>query len=336
MPYIWKNRITQSGFNGILCTGESCQSDIRGNVIDTSRKAGIKICELATAHIGGTTKEDLHLFMKQLPLPQVSNLPEMINPLGVSQSFSNTVGGETKKAGLSLGDASKAALASIKFGTSTKSAKTSGLGRDQTTQEVRENPHIPKMNVKSFYNSNTISLNLNQGILIVEGSSATIIANRIDKNIKANIAMGGLNCGLTKVMYNLIESSKSEGIFVIEGEENLLLQENEVVGNHDGIVLVESLGIVRGNVVKENQRSGILTANKTFCLLEGNIIEENWTAGILIKDPSLPEMRKNEVSKNYYQVQMEAHAKPKWDHYLRENPKIIGANEIPKATCAIF
>jgi parallel beta-helix repeat protein len=35
-------------------------------------------------------------------------------------------------------------------------------------------------------------------------------------------------------------------------------------------------------------------------LLEGNIIEENWTAGILIKDPSLPEMRKNEVSKNYY------------------------------------
>lgn len=114
--------------------------------------------------------------------------------------------------------------------------------------------------------------------------------------------MGGLATGLTKVMYNLIEFSKSEGIFVIEGEENLLLEENEVVGNHDGIVLVESLGIVRGNVIKENQRSGILTANKTFCLLEANIIEENWTAGILIKDPSLPEMRKNEVSKNYYQV----------------------------------
>ncbi len=71
-------------------------------------------------------------------------------------------------------------------------------------------------------------------------------------------------------------------------------------------------------------------------MLEANIIEENWTAGILIKDPSLPEMKKNEVSKNYYQVQMEAHAKAKWEFYLRDNPKIIGNNEIPKATCIIF
>ncbi len=116
----------------------------------------------------------------------------------------------------------------------------------------------------------------------------------------------------------------------------MVIQENEVVGNHDGIILVESKGTVRGNVIKENQRSGILTANNTVALLESNVIEENWTAGILIKDPSLPEMRKNEVSKNYYQVQMEAHAKPRWDFYLRENPKIIGPNEIPKSTCSIF
>ena len=134
----------------------------------------------------------------------------------------------------------------------------------------------------------------------MEGSYATIYANRIDKNIKANIALGGKNCGHTKLKYNLIENSKSEGIFVIEGEEKLLIEENEVISNHDGIVLVESKGIIRNNVVKENQRSGILTASNTIALLEGNIVEENWTAGILIKEPSLPEMRKNEVSKNYY------------------------------------
>jgi parallel beta-helix repeat protein len=87
---------------------------------------------------------------------------------------------------------------------------------------------------------------------------------------------------------------------VIEGEDGVLIEENEVVGNHDGIVLVESKGLVRGNIIKENQRSGILTANNTTTMLEANIIEENWTAGILIKDPSLPEMKKNEVSKNYY------------------------------------
>ncbi len=55
-----------------------------------------------------------------------------------------------------------------------------------------------------------------------------------------------------------------------------------------------------------------MTASDTTALIESNIIEENWTSGVLIKDPSLPELRKNDISKNYYQVQMEKHAKKKW------------------------
>jgi parallel beta-helix repeat protein len=83
--------------------------------------------------------------------------------------------------------------------------------------------------------------------LIVEGSSAQIFANKLDKNIKANIALGGKNCGKSKIKYNLIENSKSEGIFVVEGEEHLIIEENIVTGNHDGIVLVLSKGVVRCN-----------------------------------------------------------------------------------------
>jgi len=75
-----------------------------------------------------------------------------------------------------------------------------------------------------------------------------------------------------------------------------------VISNHDGIVLMQSMGVVRNNRIKENQRSGILTASTTRALIEGNVIEENWTAGILIKDPSLPDLRRNEISKNYYQI----------------------------------
>ena len=45
--------------------------------------------------------------------------------------------------------------------------------------------------LKSFPNSNVIRYNYNQGILVVEGCYATIIANKIDANIKANIALGG-------------------------------------------------------------------------------------------------------------------------------------------------
>jgi len=118
--------------------------------------------------------------------------------------------------------------------------------------EQQLDARIMSMNVKSFPNANLIMGNYNQGILIVEGSSARIYSNKLDKNIKANIALGGKNCGYTQIKYNLIENSKSEGIFVVEGEEKLLVEQNFIVGNHDGIVLVSSLGIVRNNQIKEN------------------------------------------------------------------------------------
>jgi len=56
---------------------------------------------------------------------------------------------------------------------------------------------MPKVNLKSFYNTNTITNNFNQGILLVEGSYAHIFSNKIEKNVKANIALGGLKTGHT-------------------------------------------------------------------------------------------------------------------------------------------
>lgn len=75
----------------------------------------------------------------------------------------------------------------------------------------------------------------------MEGSDAEIIANKIDSNIKANIALGGEGSGQTRIMYNYILNSKSgEGIFVIEGEETLHIRDNSIEQNQDGIVLVNS------------------------------------------------------------------------------------------------
>ena len=81
--------------------------------------------------------------------------------------------------------------------------------------------------------------------MVVEGSYAQIVANKIDANIKANIAVGGENSGKTKIRYNQIENSKSEGIFVIEGEEKLLIEENTINNNYYGVVLVDSKGILK-------------------------------------------------------------------------------------------
>jgi hypothetical protein len=50
--------------------------------------------------------------------------------------------------------------------------------------------------------------NYNQGILIAEGSSAQIIANKLDGNLKANIALGGESSGKSKIKFNYIENSK--------------------------------------------------------------------------------------------------------------------------------
>ena len=89
-----------------------------------------------------------------------------------------------------------------------------------------------QLRVKSFPNANVISHNYNQGILIVEGSSAEIIANKIEYNIKANIALGGEKTGETRIMYNYILHSKSgEGIFVVEGEKDLLIEDNIIESN---------------------------------------------------------------------------------------------------------
>jgi len=59
MPLIWRNKIEQSAFDGIIVFGKHCEPDIRGNIIANNRKSGIKIMKNAIAHIGGNSKADI-------------------------------------------------------------------------------------------------------------------------------------------------------------------------------------------------------------------------------------------------------------------------------------
>lgn len=271
-PEIWRNFVISCGSNGILCLGSQCEPDIRGNVIMHNRKAGIKLTENAIAHIGGTSKVDIKF------IPSVNR-----------QASNNTF--QTAKV---------AAIKNLCSSFDSDQAKEMVNISLNSNIETLAGAGNQKMNVKSFPNPNVISQNFNQGILIVEGSSAKIVANKIDSNIKANIALGGQKSGKTKIKYNYIENSKSEGIFIIEGEERFIIEDNQIVGNNDGVVFVDSKGLVVNNNIKANQRSGILTAGETFVIIDSNFIEENLAAGILIKDPSLPEMRRNEICKNFF------------------------------------
>jgi parallel beta-helix repeat protein len=119
----------------------------------------------------------------------------------------------------------------------------------------------------------------------------------------------------------MIQNSKSEGIFVVEGEDTLLIEENTITNNYYGLVLVDSKGVYKNNEILDNYTAGILTEKNTTALIQNNIICKNMTTGIIIKDPSLPELRSNTITdNNMFQVQMERHAKTKWKQYETDNP----------------
>jgi parallel beta-helix repeat protein len=139
--------------------------------------------------------------------------------------------------------------------------------RNQMTMKYLKDYIDGTFRLNTFPNCNIIRYNYNQGILIVEGCYATIIANKIDANIKANIALGGVDSGKTKIKFNMIENSKSEGIFVIEGEEKLLIEENTINNNFYGIVLVGSKGFIKQNQILDNYTSGLLTEKDTTALI---------------------------------------------------------------------
>ena len=170
--------------------------------------------------------------------------------------------------------------------------------RNQITMKYLKDYIDGTFRLKSFPNSNIIRYNYNQGILIVEGCYATIIANKIDANIKANIAIGGEKSGMTKVKFNIIENSKSEGIFVIEGEDKLLVDDNIINNNFYGVVLVDSKGIIKNNQILDNYTSGLLTEKNTTALIQDNVIAKNMTTGVIIKDPSLPDLKSNHIYEN--------------------------------------
>ena len=81
---------------------------------------------------------------------------------------------------------------------------------------------------------------------------------KYQNNLKENIAYGGQGSQNTKIIDNTVTESVAEGIFVVEGHENTVIIGNKVEKNKDGIVLYNSQGSCKENIIKLNQRSGIL------------------------------------------------------------------------------
>jgi parallel beta-helix repeat protein len=130
---------------------------------------------------------------------------------------------------------------------------------------------------------------------LAETTSAHIEQNDIYTNFKANIALGGINSGDTVIMRNRIRESRSEGIFLLESGFCQIIM-NEVYGNNDGIVLVDSTCLLERNDVTENARAGIICSGLSFPKITKNVIAHNLASGVLFRDESMGDCSFNKVS----------------------------------------
>lgn len=133
----------------------------------------------AIAHIGGTGKEDI------LELPDMPQL-EMQLPFNneAIPGFMETPGAPAPKMSVE-------SIKTIEAIHNELPVLNNKQYRNQLSMKYLQDYIDGTFRLKSFPNSNVIRYNYNQGILVVEGCYATIIANKIDANIKANIALGG-------------------------------------------------------------------------------------------------------------------------------------------------
>ena len=92
---------------------------------------------------------------------------------------------------------------------------------------------------------------------MLESSSAIIEQNTINKNLLANIALGGkFNSEDTFIVNNNICESLNEGIAIINSN-NVWILRNKIYQNNDGIVTLKSNPIIENNEIYENLGNGL-------------------------------------------------------------------------------
>ncbi|CAI2360731.1 unnamed protein product [Moneuplotes crassus] len=329
---ISNNKILKCQTAGIYIEGPGCTPEIIGNEVKYCNSVGIKIGDFVKADI------------RENQLIQNNDGIEVFN------NKSTVIANEIEKShghGLLI----HATLKEGKFnptvkGNSISNCKFNGIQIQGDGLRVMIHNNTINNNRKcgikvldlakaDIVGKNNIHTNVNQGILIVEGSSCKIMENIISKNLKANIAFGGKGSHETVIERNEICKSIAEGIFMAKAERPTIINENIITENLDGITLLDSDGKIMNNLIEGNQRSGILCSGKTNADISKNNIKSNILIGIMVKKPSNPKMSFNVLKDNHYQFSIDDHVLKKTKTYKNSNT-VKGQCDIPKKTCTIF
>ncbi len=154
--------------------------------------------------------------------------------------------------------------------------------------------------------------------MIVSGASGYIHENKIYKNIKANIAFGGVFSNETKIIDNKIFKSRCEGIFCIEGKTGEI-RKNEIYENYDGLILVKSDCNVTENIIRNNNRSGVLICDSSKPKLMHNTIQDNKFVGVILRDRSEGVLTQNIIKNNLSQIYFSYDCKPLMNEIVKGN-----------------
>lgn len=63
-PLLYQNFVEASTQNGLLCQGSKCRAVLKGNIIRSNLKSGVKLAGFSSVQMGGKTKDDLDCVME--------------------------------------------------------------------------------------------------------------------------------------------------------------------------------------------------------------------------------------------------------------------------------
>jgi hypothetical protein len=132
---------------------------------------------------------------------------------------------------------------------------------------------------------NKIVKNYKEGILIVEKSNAIVEKNELLQNVECNVALGGEGSHHTILVDNLVKGSMGPGIIMVKAGRCKIVR-NDVVGNAEGIVMVQSMAEIRRNYLADNKNNGMVCEESSQPKVIENFITRNQSMGAFLRDQS--------------------------------------------------
>ena len=124
------------------------------------------------------------------------------------------------------------------------------------------------------------------------------------------------------IIKNKIFNSASEGIFLILSGRCAIIK-NEIYGNYDGIIAIESVPEICFNNVFRNRNNGIIFLRGSVPEMNNNNVYENEGVGLVLREKSYGPMKSNVIKDNEMDLVVE-YQTPEIENGSFQGSNVIG------------